>query len=113
MSFTDQNGVMLLVEELLSFIWPSELGKIKTPFPRMSYEEAMLKYGSDKPDIGRSTKVIFYLKYFLALNTLYILRMFLMIEFYFCFIYRAFLIINILIRIVLFFLLYKIFLKTI
>lgn len=63
MSFTDQNGVMLLVEELLSFIWPSELGKIKTPFPRISYEEAMLTYGSDKPDIGCSTKVIYYLNY--------------------------------------------------
>lgn len=58
MSFTDQSGVMLLVEELLSFIWPPELGKIKTPFPRMSYEKAMQTYGSDKPDIGRSTKVI-------------------------------------------------------
>lgn len=50
---------MLLIEELLSFVWPSELGKIKTPFPRLSYEEAMVTYGSDKPDIGRSTKVLF------------------------------------------------------
>lgn len=57
MSFTDQNSVMLLIEELLSFIWPSELGKIKTPFPCLTYEEAMLTYGSDKPDIGRYTKV--------------------------------------------------------
>jgi len=57
MSFTDQSGVMLLVEEMLSFIWQAELGKIKTPFPRLSYDEAMLTYGSDKPDIGRSTKV--------------------------------------------------------
>lgn len=63
MSFTDQNGVMLLIEELLSFIWPSELGKIKTPFPRLSYEEAMLTYGSDKPDIGRSTKISNWTKY--------------------------------------------------
>lgn len=57
MSFTDQNGVILLIEELLSFIWPSEFGKITTPFPRLSYEEVMLTYGSDKPDIGCSTKV--------------------------------------------------------
>lgn len=60
MSFTDQNGVILLIEELLSFIWPSELGKIKTPFPRLSYEEAMLTYGSDKPNIGNNRKVIFF-----------------------------------------------------
>lgn len=58
MSFTDQSGIMLLIEELLSFIWPLELGKIKTPFPRMTYMEAMLMYGSDKPDIGCNTKVI-------------------------------------------------------
>lgn len=58
MSFTDQTGVMLLVEELLSYIWPPELGKIKIPFPRLSYTESMLAYGSDKPDIGLSTKVI-------------------------------------------------------
>lgn len=57
MSFTDQSGVMLLVEEMLSFIWPSELGKINTPFPRLSYDETMLTYGTDKPDIGRSAKV--------------------------------------------------------
>lgn len=59
MSFTNQKGVMLLIEELLSYIWPSELGEIKTPFPCLTYDEAMLTYGSDKPDIGRSTKVIF------------------------------------------------------
>lgn len=59
MSFTNQDAVMLLIEELLSFVWPSELGKIITPFPRLSYEEAMLTYGSDKPDIGCSAKVIF------------------------------------------------------
>ncbi|XP_022173731.1 aspartate--tRNA ligase, mitochondrial [Myzus persicae] len=63
MSFTNQDGVMLLIEELLSFVWPSELGKIKTPFPRLSYEEAMLTYGSDKPDIGRSTKISNWTKY--------------------------------------------------
>lgn len=58
MSFTNQNGVILLIEELLAFIWPSEMGKINTPFPRLTYEEAMQLYGSDKPDIGCSTKVI-------------------------------------------------------
>lgn len=63
MSFTDQNGVMLLIEELLSSIWPSELGKIKTPFPCLTYEEAMLTYGSDKPDIGRYTKVNISIKF--------------------------------------------------
>lgn len=67
MSFTNQSGVMLLIEELLSFVWPLHLGKIKTPFPRLTYEDAMLTYGTDKPDIGCSTKVIIYstIKFFL------------------------------------------------
>jgi len=77
MSFTNQNGVMFLVEQLLSFIWPSNLGKIKTPFPRLSYMEAMHMYGTDKPDIGCSTKVIlqfiiFQLFIFIYFISLYI-----------------------------------------
>lgn len=53
MAFADQRGVMLLFEELISFVWPSELGKIQTPFPCLTYEEAVLAYDTYKPDIGR------------------------------------------------------------
>ncbi|XP_050527269.1 aspartate--tRNA ligase, mitochondrial isoform X2 [Daktulosphaira vitifoliae] len=56
MSFTDQNGVIKLIEELLLYIWPKELGEIQIPFPRMSYDDAIKNYGTDKPDIGGKLK---------------------------------------------------------
>lgn len=42
---------MLLVENLLVYIWPTT-GKspITIPFQRITYNEAMEKYGCDKPD---------------------------------------------------------------
>lgn len=51
MSFVDQEDVIALAEEVLVEIW-KEIGyNISTPIPRMTYEEAMRKYGSDKPDL--------------------------------------------------------------
>ncbi|XP_041371300.1 aspartate--tRNA ligase, mitochondrial-like isoform X2 [Gigantopelta aegis] len=50
MSFVDQEGIMRLTEELVSWAWPEEKGVISLPFRRMTYQEAMTKYGSDKPD---------------------------------------------------------------
>jgi aspartyl-tRNA synthetase len=51
MSFIDREDIITLIEGLLSHLWDSILGiKIKTPFPRMSYKEAMDRYGCDKPD---------------------------------------------------------------
>ncbi|MEK7653214.1 MAG: aspartate--tRNA ligase [Patescibacteria group bacterium] len=54
MSFVEQEDVLNLTEELMIKIikelYPGK--KIKeTPFPRLSYAEAMEKYGSDKPDL--------------------------------------------------------------
>lgn len=50
LSFTDQDKILSLIEETLKYCWPKELNKIDIPFPRMTYDEAMSKYGSDKPD---------------------------------------------------------------
>ncbi|KAL5005999.1 hypothetical protein ScPMuIL_017157 [Solemya velum] len=50
MSFVDREGVIQLVEELVQFSWPEEKGEITTPFPRMTYKDAMRQYGVDKPD---------------------------------------------------------------
>lgn len=50
LSFTSRDSIMQLVEELLRYCWPKELTKIQTPFPRLTYKEAMESYGSDKPD---------------------------------------------------------------
>ncbi|VDP09229.1 unnamed protein product [Heligmosomoides polygyrus] len=53
MSFTNQEGVMALVEEMLVSSWPEELADLKptAPFPRLKYSDAMRLYGSDKPDM--------------------------------------------------------------
>jgi len=53
MSFVEQEDVLRLTEELftaLVYEVPSKRILFK-PFPRLSYEEAMEKYGSDKPDM--------------------------------------------------------------
>lgn len=52
MSFVDEDDIFQLIEELLANLFKRVLNKkIKTPFPRFSYQEAMRRYGSDKPDI--------------------------------------------------------------
>jgi len=52
MSFVTQDDVMDVSERLVTSLWKECLGvEIPTPLPRMSYAEAMLKYGSDKPDL--------------------------------------------------------------
>jgi len=52
MSFIDHEDVMALSEAMMVEIFEKALGrKIKTPFPRLTYEEAMRRYGVDKPDI--------------------------------------------------------------
>ncbi|MBV7281000.1 aspartate--tRNA ligase [Corynebacterium sp. TAE3-ERU30] len=51
MSFVDQEDVIALAEDILVALW-KEIGyEISTPIPRMTYKEAMEKYGSDKPDL--------------------------------------------------------------
>ncbi|XP_050819167.1 aspartate--tRNA ligase, mitochondrial isoform X2 [Gopherus flavomarginatus] len=50
MSFVDQAGIQKLIEGLLQYSWPNERGPITTPFPSMSYAEALAEYGTDKPD---------------------------------------------------------------
>lgn len=51
MSFIDQEGVMKLNEGLMQHLFKEIAGvDIQLPLRRMSYSEAMEKYGSDKPD---------------------------------------------------------------
>ncbi|ALC39787.1 CG31739 [Drosophila busckii] len=50
LSFTSRHDIMQLIEETLRYSWPKHLGKLQTPFRRITYEEAMEKYGCDKPD---------------------------------------------------------------
>ena len=51
MSFGDEQDVQNTTEGLIVELWNGILGvKPVLPFPRMTYKEAMEKYGSDKPD---------------------------------------------------------------
>ncbi|MDL2292125.1 aspartate--tRNA ligase [Acholeplasma sp. OttesenSCG-928-E16] len=50
-SFVDQKDIIKLTEKLFKYIFKQVLDlNIKTPFLKMTYKEAMNKYGSDKPD---------------------------------------------------------------
>jgi aspartyl-tRNA synthetase len=51
MSFVDQDDVIELTERLLEAIWALIGVQISTPVQRISYAEAMERYGTDKPDL--------------------------------------------------------------
>ena len=52
MSFVDEDYIYSVHEELISRIFKETIGlNLATPFPRMSYNQAMSSYGSDKPDL--------------------------------------------------------------
>ncbi|MFP4280998.1 MAG: aspartate--tRNA ligase [Opitutales bacterium] len=51
MSFIDREDMYALIEGLMQRIWKDVLGvDLPTPFPRLSYHEAMNRFGVDKPD---------------------------------------------------------------
>ena len=51
MSFVDEEDVISIQEGFLSRVMKELLHiDVKTPFPRITYDEAMQRYGSDKPD---------------------------------------------------------------
>ncbi len=51
MSFVEEEDVMSLAEGLTTSIFSEVLGvELEMPFPRMTYKEAMEKYGTDHPD---------------------------------------------------------------
>lgn len=51
MSFVDEEDVMSVNEGFVKHVFREVLGKeVQTPFRRVNYQEAMSRYGSDKPD---------------------------------------------------------------
>jgi len=51
MSFIDREDIYALIEGLLKRVWKTALNiDVPTPFKRISFEEALNRYGIDKPD---------------------------------------------------------------
>jgi len=52
MSFVQQDDVMAMMEGSIRYVWQKALGEpIPDALPRLSYADAMRRYGSDKPDL--------------------------------------------------------------
>ena len=59
MSFVDESDVTGTMEELVRFVFKETLDvELPDPFPRMTYAEAMQRYGSDKPDLRIDLELI-------------------------------------------------------
>lgn len=59
MSFVDADDIMQIMEEMIVNLTETITGKrIKTPIPRISYQEAMLRYGSDRPDTRFGLEIV-------------------------------------------------------
>ncbi|WOP17993.1 aspartate--tRNA ligase [Raineyella sp. LH-20] len=64
MSFVDQDDVIALAEQLMVAIWKLIDVDLPTPFPRMTYADAMNRYGSDKPDLRFDLQITEMTDYF-------------------------------------------------
>jgi aspartyl-tRNA synthetase len=64
MSFVDQDDIIALTEELIAAIWLLIGHQVPTTFPRITYAEAMERYGSDKPDLRFETEITDLTAYF-------------------------------------------------
>ena len=58
MSFIDREDVYATVEALMAAVFEIIGEKIATPFPRLSYEESLEKYGTDKPDLRIEEEIV-------------------------------------------------------
>jgi len=65
MSFVTEDDVLALTEKLLSRIWSELLNyEIPMPIPRMTYVEAMRRFGSDKPDLRFGNELVDVTEFF-------------------------------------------------
>ncbi|WP_107774235.1 aspartate--tRNA ligase [Nocardioides sediminis] len=58
MSFVDQDDVIAVSEEILVALWKLIGHDVPTPLPRMTYAEAMARFGSDKPDLRMGQELV-------------------------------------------------------
>ncbi|MCS4484398.1 aspartate--tRNA ligase [Gleimia sp. 6138-11-ORH1] len=58
MSFVEQDDVIAVAEDILKAVWKTIDYDLPTPIRRMTFKEAMEKYGSDKPDLRFGQEII-------------------------------------------------------
>ncbi|GAA3006208.1 aspartate--tRNA ligase [Actinokineospora diospyrosa] len=65
MSFVEQDDVIALGERIIGAVWRELAGHdISAPLPRLTYADAMSRYGSDKPDIRFAVELTELTEYF-------------------------------------------------
>jgi aspartyl-tRNA synthetase len=64
MSFVEQDDVIAVAEDVLTAVWSLIGHQIPTPIQRMSYAEAMRRYGTDKPDLRMGLELVECTDYF-------------------------------------------------
>ena len=64
MSFVEQDDVMAVAEDILKEVWSLIDYELPTPIARMTYADAMEKYGTDKPDLRFGLELVDLTEYF-------------------------------------------------
>ena len=64
MSFVEQDDVIAVAEDVLREVWALIDYDLPTPIARMTYRDAMEKYGSDKPDLRFGCELVDLTDYF-------------------------------------------------
>lgn len=64
MSFVDQEDVIAVAEEILKEIWALIGHDITTPIDRITYKDAMERFGSDKPDLRFGQELVDMTEFF-------------------------------------------------
>ncbi|GAA3684759.1 aspartate--tRNA ligase [Nocardioides ginsengisoli] len=64
MSFVTQDDVIALGEQIVAALWKLIGYDIPLPLPRMTYADAMARYGSDKPDLRMGLELVECTDYF-------------------------------------------------
>lgn len=69
MSFVDQEDVIAIAEKVLQRVFQESVGySIPLPIPRMTYHEAMRRFGSDKPDLRFGLELVDVTEFFKETN---------------------------------------------
>jgi aspartyl-tRNA synthetase len=64
MSFVDTEDVIAISEEIITALWALIGYDVPTPLPRMTYADAMRRFGSDKPDLRFGLELVECTDYF-------------------------------------------------